>query len=128
MSLLSLNYLSLGETGLGALQEILRLHNFAESEVLQGQIGAIRAMHTAPHFAMVSSDYGISPARGTAVELDVDEAQFTGGSAFLFGAVLDRFLSGYASMNSFTQLTIRSSLRKEPLGRWQPRAGSQVLL
>ena len=128
VSLLSLNYLSLGETGLPALQEILRLHNFAESEALQCQIGAIRAMSTAPHFAMVSSDYGISPARGTAVELDVDEAQFTGGSAFLFGAVLDRFLSGYASMNSFTQLTIRSSLRKEPLGRWQPRAGSQVLL
>ena len=128
VSLLSLNYLSLGETGLPALQEILRLHNFAESEVLQGQIGAIREMRTSPHFAMVSSDYGISPARGTAVELDLDEAQFTGGSAFLFGAVLDRFLSGYASMNSFTQLTIRSSLRKEPLGRWQPRAGSQVLL
>ncbi len=128
VSLLSLNYLSLSETGLPALQEILRLHNFAESEVPQQQIGAIRALRTSPHFAMVASDYGISPARGTAVEIDLDEGQFTGGGAFLFGAVLDRFLAGYASMNSFTQLTVCSSLRKEPLGRWPPRAGSQVLL
>ena len=76
----------------------------------------------------MASDYGISPARGTAVELALDEAQFTGGSAFLFGAVLDRFLAGYASMNSFAQLTVRTSLRKEPMNRWPPRAGAEVLL
>ncbi len=128
VSLLSLNYLSLSEAGLPALAEILRLHNFGEADVLQKQIGAIGAMRTSPHFAMVASDYGISPARGTAVELDLDEGQFTGGSAFLFGAVLDRFLAGYASMNSFAQLTVRSSLRKDPLHSWPPRAGSQVLL
>ena len=128
VSLLSLNYLSLSEAGLPAFQEILRLHDFAETERLQKQIGAMRDMRISPHFAMVASDYGISPARGTAVELTLDEAQFTGGSAFLFGAVLDRFLAGYASMNSFAQLTVNSSLRKEALHRWEPRAGSQVLL
>lgn len=128
VSLLSLNYLSLSEAGLPSFQEILRLHNFADNDVLHKQIGAVSEMRTAPHFAMVASDYGISPARGTAVELVLDESQFTGGSAFLFGAVLDRFLAGYASMNSFAQLTVRSSLRKEPLNRWPPRAGSQVLL
>jgi type VI secretion system protein ImpG len=60
--------------------------------------------------------------------MELDEQQFTGGSAYLFAAVLDRFLAGYASMNSFTQLTARSNLRKEPMDVWPPRSGSQVLL
>ncbi len=128
ISMLSLNYLSVSEEGRGALQEILRLHNFTDSSYLENQIGAITKLQTEPHFAMVASDYGLSPARGTAVEIELDEQQFTGGSAYLFGAVLDRFLSGYASMNSFAQLTARTNLRKEPMNTWPPRAGHQVLL
>ena len=128
ISSLSLNYLSLSEEGRGALQEILRLHNFTDSTYHENQVGAITKLQTAPHFAMVASDYGLSPARGTAVEIELDEQQFTGGSAFLFGAVIDRFLGGYASMNSFAQLTARTNLRKEPMYTWPPRAGLQVLL
>jgi type VI secretion system protein ImpG len=128
ISHLSLNYLSLSEEGRGALQEILRLHNFTDSNYLENQIGALSSLKTAPHFAMVASDYGLSPARGVAVDIELDEQQFAGGSAYLFAAVLDRFLAGYASMNSFTQLTARSNLRKEPMDVWPPRSGSQVLV
>lgn len=128
ISQLSLNYLSLSEEGRGALQEILRLHNFTDSNYLENQIGSITRVQTQPHFAMVASDYGLSPARGTAVEIELDEQQFTGAGAYLFGAVLDRFLAGYASMNSFAQLTARTNLRKEPMNTWPPRAGNQVLL
>jgi type VI secretion system protein ImpG len=128
ISQLSLNYLSISEEGRGALQEILRLHNFTDSNYLENQIGAITKLQAQPHFAMVASDYGLSPARGTAVDIELDEQQFTGASAYLFGAVLDRFLAGYASMNSFAQLTARTNLRKEPMYVWPPRAGTQVLL
>jgi type VI secretion system protein ImpG len=128
ISHLSLNYLSLCEQGKEALQEILRLHHFAGEASLENQIGALTSLKTMPHFAMVTSAYGLSPARGTAVEIGLDELQFTGGSAYLFAAVLDRFLAGYASMNSFVQLTVTTSLRKEPMNTWPPRAGMQVLL
>ena len=128
VSQLSLNYLSLTETGRSALQEILRLHNFAGSDFLEGQIGALNRLRTEPHFAMVTSDYGLAPARGTAVEIELDEQRFTGGSAYLFAAVLDRFLASYASINSFAQLTARTNLRKEPMNTWPARAGTQVLL
>ena len=128
VSHLSLNYLSLTEEGRGALQEILRLHNFTDSNYLENQIRAITQLTAAPHFAMVVSEYGLSPARGTAVSIELDEQQFTGGGAYLFGAVLDRFLGGYASMNSFAQLTATTNLRKEPMNTWPPRAGTQVLL
>ena len=65
------------------------------------------------HFALVQSDYGLVPARGTKIEIELDEQQFAGGGAYLFSAVLDRFLAGYASMNSFSQLEVRTNLRKE---------------
>jgi len=128
LSQLSLNYLSLTEEGRVALQEILRLHNFTDSAHLENHIGAITKMTSSPHFALVESDYGLVPARGTKVEIELDEQQFAGGGAYLFGAVIDRFLSGYASMNSFSQLTVNTNQRKEALEEWPPRAGNQVLL
>ena len=128
ISLLSLNYLSLTEEGKTAMQEILRLHNFTDSAYLENHIGSILDMSSAPHFALVQSDYGLVPARGTQVHMNLDEQQFAGGGVYLFAAVLDRFLAGYASINSFSQLTVRTNLRKEVMRTWPPRAGTKVLL
>ncbi len=46
----------------------------------------------------------------------VDELAFEGGSAFLLGAVLERFFARYVSINSFTETVLRSDNR----GRNQP--------
>jgi len=128
ISLLSLNYLSLNEEGRTALQEILRLHNLSGSTASDNEVGSILKMNSAPGFALVNSAYGLIPARGIQVEMEFDEQQFAGSGAYLFAAVLDRFLAGYAAMNSFAQLTARSTLRKEAMGKWPPRAGTQALL
>ena len=128
ISLLSLNYLSLNEEGRTAMQEILRLHNFTGSTASDNEVGSILKMNSAPGFALVNSAYGLIPARGIQVEMVFDEQQFAGSGAYLFAAVLDRFLAGYAAMNSFSQLTARSTLRKEAMGKWPPRAGTQALL
>ena len=128
VSQLSLNHLSLTEEGLPALQEILRVLNFADASHLENQIAGITALSSKRHFALMRSDFGSIPARGTRVELQFDERQFVGGGAFLFGAVLERFLGLYATMNSFCQLAVRTNLRKEPLGEWPPRSGNRVLL
>jgi type VI secretion system protein ImpG len=128
ISLLSLNYLSLNEEGRGAMQEILRLHNLTDTASSENQVGALVGMKSSPHFALVESPYGLVPARGTLVEMEFDEQQFAGGGVYLFAAVVDRFLAGYASMNSFSQLTARSRQRKEAIAEWPPRAGTQALL
>jgi type VI secretion system protein ImpG len=128
ISLLSLNYLSLNEGGRTAMQEILRLHNLAGSTASENEVGSILKMNSSPGFALVDSAYGLIPARGTQVGMEFDEQQFTGSGAYLFAAVLDRFLAGYAAINSFSQLTARSTLRKEAMGKWPPRAGTQALL
>jgi type VI secretion system protein ImpG len=128
ISLLSLNYLSLNEEGRGAMQELLRLHNLSDSPASENQVGSILRMQSSPHFALVDSAYGLIPARGTRVEMEFDEQQFAGSGLYLFASMIDRFLAGYAAMNSFSQLAARSSLRKEALGKWPPRSGTQALL
>jgi type VI secretion system protein ImpG len=128
ISQLSLNYLSLQEDGLGALQEILRLHNFTDSSFLENQIGGISRLTAKPHVALTRSHFGITPARGTQVEIEFDERQFVGGGLFLFAQVLERFLGCYTSMNSFCQLVAYSTQRKEVVREWLPRAGSKTLI
>jgi type VI secretion system protein ImpG len=128
ISQLSLNYLSQGEEGLPAFQEILRVHNFSQSAQIEAQIAGVVAMKCKRHFTIMNTEGGATPARGTWVELDLDERQFTNGGAYLFASLIERFLGSYVSMNSFCQVRVESNLRKGVLGTWMPRAGSRVLL
>jgi type VI secretion system protein ImpG len=128
VSQLSLNYLSLVEEGKEALQEILRLYNFSESRFLDKQIAGIVRVARRKHFARVMSEGGISLVRGNLVELELDEEQFVGGGVYLFSAVLEHFLGLYVSMNSFSQLAVRTTQRREALYQWPPRAGHAILL
>jgi type VI secretion system protein ImpG len=128
ISHLSLNYLSLVEEGKEALQEILRLYNFSDSTFLDRQIGGITSLESRRTFARVLSEHGINFARGTRVDVELDEEQFVGGGTFLFASVLEYFLGLYVTMNSFSQLSVRTRQRKEVLKEWPPRAGHRILL
>ena len=128
ISHLSLNYLSLVEDGREALQEILKLYNFTGSAYSEKQIDGITGVTSHRHFARLVSENGITFARGTRVEMELDEDQFTGGGVFLFASVLERFLGEYVSLNSFSQLVARTRQRKEALKEWPPRAGQVILL
>jgi type VI secretion system protein ImpG len=128
VSHLSLNYLSLAENGKEALKEILSLYNFSGSAFLRNQINSINSLKACRQFGMVSSEGGVSLARGTRVEMELNEDQFAGGGAYLFASVLERFFGLYASLNSFSQLSVTTSQRKEALAEWQPRSGSTIVM
>jgi type VI secretion system protein ImpG len=128
ISQLSLNYLSLIDGGPEPLREILRLHNFTESPVGERQIGAITRVASSPGYARVVGENGLSFARGRKIELEFDEEHFTGGGVFLFAGVLERFFAMYASLNSFTTLSVRTRQRKANLYDWPARAGWKPLL
>jgi type VI secretion system protein ImpG len=128
VSQLSLNYLSLVENGREALQEILRLYNFTGSTYSDKQIEGLTGLDSRRHFARVISQDGVVFARGTQVEMEFDEEQFVGGGVYLFASVLEYFLGMYVSMNSFSQLRVRTRQRKEILRQWPPRAGQKILL
>jgi type VI secretion system protein ImpG len=128
VSKLSLNYLSLVSEGVDAFREILRLHNFASSLSSEKQIDGILSLKSEPHFARLLSPQGVTFARGTRVEIELDEEQFAGVGAYTFSAVMDVFLGLYTSMNSFSQLVVRTRQRKRVLKQWPPRAGQKILM
>ena len=41
---------------------------------------------------------------------------------------LEKFLGMYASLNSFVELVAKTQQREEPIRRWPPRAGEQLLV
>ena len=128
ISHLSLNYLSLVDEGREAFQEILKLYNFTGSAYSEKQIDGITSLTSSRNFARLISENGITFARGTRVELELDEEMFTGGGVFLFSSVIERFLGEYVSLNSFSQLAVRTRQRKEVLKQWPPRAGQTILM
>lgn len=128
VSHLSLNYLSLVTEGKEALQEILELYNHSQASYFSDQIQSIASLKSSPHFSRVASSHGIVFARGLRIEMELEEERFSGGGAFLFAAVLDRFLGHYVSLNSFSQLIVRSRERRSPLYQCEPRTGNRILL
>ncbi|MGO8819167.1 MAG: type VI secretion system baseplate subunit TssF [Terriglobia bacterium] len=128
ISHLALNYLSLVEDGKEALQEVLRLYNFSDSADLDKQISGITGVSSKRHFARITSETGIAFARGTQVHLEFDEEDYSGGGVFLFATVIENFLGLYASLNSFSQLVVKTRQRRGVLKEWPPRAGQVILM
>jgi type VI secretion system protein ImpG len=128
ISHLSLNHLSLVSEGKEALQEILKLYNFSQQSYIAKQIDGLVGLRSQRHFTRLISENGITYARGTRVEIDLDEDQFVGSGVFLFASMLEVFLGLYATMNSFVQLSVRTRQRNEVLKEWPPRAGQTILL
>jgi type VI secretion system protein ImpG len=128
VSHLSLNYLSLVAEGREAFQEILKLYNFTNSSYSVKQIEGIAELKSRPQFARIVSENGITFARGTRVDLELDEENFVGGGAYLFASVIEHFLGQYVTLASFSQLSVSTRQRKEVLKLWPPRAGSRILL
>lgn len=129
VSQLSLNHLSISE-GPEALRELLRLYDHAESPETERQIQGIVTVRSEAVHARVpglARGSGLALARGRRIELELDEDHFAGDGAWLFASVMDRFFALYASLNSFTQLTVRTPQRRRPLAEWPPRAGCRAL-
>jgi type VI secretion system protein ImpG len=57
----------------------------------------------------------------------VDESAFEGASAYLLGAVLERFFAKYVSLNAFSETVLKSIQRKEIM-RWPARLGRRPLI
>jgi type VI secretion system protein ImpG len=130
VSHLSLNYLSLSDSKqtLKALKEILRLYCTGEHRALEQQIDGLQDVTVRKVVRRFGQDTLRGFARGSEVKVTVDESAFVGSSAFLFISVLNRFLSLYASTNSFTQLVVHSAQREGVWKRWAPMAGGRVVL
>ena len=128
LSHLCLNYRTL--VSADNLNALLSLYNFEENRdrpaflANQKRLDSIQKVQSSPTDRLV--DRVIMRGRGIYLELRQDH--FAGpGDLFLFGAVIDHFLGGYASINTFTQLTVKEVLKGE-VYQWPARIGNQPLI
>ncbi|MES2355113.1 MAG: type VI secretion system baseplate subunit TssF [Pseudomonadota bacterium] len=131
VSHLSLNYLSLLNTnereGAAALREMLELYATTGDKGLKNQIEGVRSIQAQQITRRLPMPGPIAFGRGLEIVMEVDEIPFQGGSAFLFGAVMEQFFARYVSINSFTETVLRSTGRGEIM-RWVPRCGERPIL
>lgn len=129
---LSLNYLSLmnndERTGAAVLREMLDLYaSGADRAGMTRQIEGVHAVAVKPVVRRLPLPGPIACGRGLEITLEVDDLAFQGGSAFLFGAVMERFFARHVSINGFTETVLRSGARGEIM-RWAPRCGERAIL
>lgn len=128
ISHLTLNYQSLASVD--GLRTMLSLYNFQalydrqaarENEL---KLEGIRTVTTAAEDAILKG----APVRGFHTNVELSESNFAGeGDMILFASVLNEFLALYASLNSFSRLTVKGSQSGESY-RWPSRLGRQNIL
>ncbi len=138
VSHLNLNHLSLTdeEDGCRALQEILRLYDFADPAAGQAELAAINRqivegilrVESRRTVGRVQDERGSGFCRGTRVRITFDEEKYIGTGVYLFASVLERFLGLYSNINSFSQLEAASHQREGVIKLWPPRTADRQLM
>jgi type VI secretion system protein ImpG len=128
---LSLNYLSLcnndDKQGAAALRDMLSLYADLGEPATRKQVNGLRAVASKALLRPLFGHGPVSMVRGVEVSLECDESAFQGTGAFLLGAVMQRFLAKYVSINSFTETTLKTLQRGEIM-RWPMKNGQRPVL
>jgi type VI secretion system protein ImpG len=132
ISHLCLNYLSLADTderaGAQALRELLRLYADLSEPQLRRQVEqGVRSVATRPLTRRVPTPGPITFARGLEVTVLLEELAFEGTGVFVLAAVLERFFARYVSINSFTEMVLKTPERGEVM-RWPARIGQKNVI
>lgn len=131
INLLQFNHLGLTDRNAsenaGAIRELLTLFADVSNVVTEKQIRAIKGITTRSKIRKIRQENGFNAARGIEITLTFDERSFEGEGVIFLGAVLDRFMASYTSINSFTETVIKTEQRGI-IKRWPPRSGSGRLL
>lgn len=127
---LSVNYLSLvgGDEGTSALREVLALYDLGdttETSYLRDRLKAIRAE---PGVARMRLKGHSVICAGLDVTLDIDDERMSGSGSFMLCAVIERFLAGACSLNSFVRLTARLQRESGVWKTWPARLGDRPLV
>jgi type VI secretion system protein ImpG len=131
VNFLALNHLGIADQDekdrASALRELLSLFSDLSDTVAEQRIRGIEGISARPIVRRLRQKNGFNAARGVEVTITFDEKAFEGTGVFLLGAVLDRFLAEYTSINSFTE-TVIETRQRGVIKRWPPRGGTGRLL
>ena len=104
-----------------AILGLLRLYDWADTAANRRRREGLEDVTWAPKDELQRG----AVLRGAEVTMQVQDGHFADeGDLCLFGQVMSRFFTLYATINSFVHLTIETT-PSERTYRWQPRTGSQ---
>ena len=111
------------------MRELLKLYINSDEDYRQNlrQIEGLLSIKSKPIIRRVAAPGPISFARGLEITLVLDEPAFEGLGSFVLGAVLEQFFAKYVSLNSFTEMVLRTRQRGEII-RWPTRMGLRQIL
>ncbi|RYF82135.1 MAG: type VI secretion system baseplate subunit TssF [Comamonadaceae bacterium] len=128
---LALNYLSLSdstpEKGAAALREMLTLYAVHADDARQLQVRGLLSVRSRAVTRRLPLPGPIAFGRGLEVTLELDPAAFHGHSAFLFGAVMSRYLGRHVEVNHFVETVLRMAGQGERM-RWRPACGTRQIV
>ncbi|MDJ0816757.1 MAG: type VI secretion system baseplate subunit TssF [Desulfobacterales bacterium] len=128
ISHLSLNYASLANAG--NLRALLDTYIFEDQRDRAKFLANQKRVAGIENLESTSCDRLISGIlmRGREIHLDMRQDHFAGlGDLFLFGSILDCFLGLYASINTYTRLTIKEVMKGDTY-QWPERLGEHPLI
>jgi len=128
ISHLSLNHLSLAQTGLSALKETLKLYDLANSPATLRQIEGIIGLDCQPATRWLRGEPFASFVRGMEIRLTLDLENFVGASLHGFVHMLNRFFALYVHANSFVQLVVLEQHGHGEILRCEPCSGDSILI
>ncbi|WP_425093567.1 type VI secretion system baseplate subunit TssF [Tropicimonas sp. S265A] len=126
ISHLSLNYLSIADTGMGggadALREIIGLYAPKDSRTFRRQLEGLVTVKSRPIVRQMPDEVLSTAVKGLEVVLEFDESAFEGTGVYTLASVLEKFLLKYSAINSFTECVLSTQQRGE-VTRWDPIKG-----
>jgi hypothetical protein len=105
-----------------ALRELLSLYAALGEPAVSRHAASLLRAHLQPITRRFHGAGPLTYGRGVGVTLELDEGLFAGSSAYVFGAVMQRFLARHVGMNSFTETRVQSAQRGE-IAAWSPQIG-----
>lgn len=109
------------------LRDLLELYAPSADASARRQVDGVRSVDVDRVVRRLPGAGPLAFGRGLEIVVQVDEMAFEGGSAFLLGAVLNRYFARHVSINSFTETVLRTETRGE-IGRWGQQWGARPTL
>lgn len=128
LSHLSLNYLSLADTD--NLKALLGLYIFSSNSGNTTEVANRKRIEGVSQISVEACDrlVGGVPMRGQAINVRLNPSNFAGsGDMYLFGVLLDRLFSSFASINCFTEFSMTDESSEETFS-WKTRIGDRPLI
>jgi type VI secretion system protein ImpG len=94
---------------------------------MRKQVNGILSVQSRPIVQRIPGGGPIAFGRGIEIILNCKDSAFEGSGVFLLGSILEQFFCNYVSLNSFTQMVLKT-VERGVIKRWPIRIGTKAIL